>query len=179
MFKIDKSVMLLIDVQERLSQVMYEKEKLFESLEIIIKSMKILDIPIIWLEQIPEKLGHTIPRLSQHLNRNEPIEKFSFSCCNEPEFVSKFKEIGRTQVILTGIETHICVFQTAFNLIEQGNEVQVVNECVSSRTKENKDIGIQRILQSKGKLASLEMVLFELLQNTKVDKFKKIIKLIK
>ncbi|MBU8848243.1 MAG: hydrolase [Desulfobacterales bacterium] len=179
MFAIDKTIMLLIDVQGQLSQLMYEKEKLFKSLGNLIQGMKILEVPIIWMEQIPKNLGPTTEAVSKYLTGDEPIEKFSFSCCGEPEFMDKFKKAGRTQVLLTGIETHICVFQTGYDLINQGCDVQVVSDCVSSRTKENKDVGIQRIVQAGGQVTCVEMVFFELLRAAQGDNFKQIVKLIK
>ena len=179
MFAIDKTILLLIDVQGQLAQLMYEKEKLFKSLGALIQGMKILEVPIIWMEQIPKNLGPTSEAVSKYLTKEEPIEKFSFSCCGEPRFMDEFKKAGRTQVLLTGIETHICVFQTGYDLINQGCEVQVVTDCVSSRTKENKEVGIQRIVQSGGQATCVEMVFFELLRAAQGDKFKQIIKLIK
>lgn len=179
MFAIDKTIMLLIDVQGQLSQLMYEKEKLFRSLGTLIQGMKILEVPIIWMEQIPKNLGPTTEVISKYLTGEDPIEKFSFSCCDEPQFMDQFKKAGRTQVLLTGIETHICVFQTGYDLIQQGCEVQVVSDCVSSRTKENNDIGIQRIVQAGGQVTCVEMIFFELLKAAQGDKFKQIIKLIK
>jgi hypothetical protein len=180
MFEIDKSIMLLIDVQGQLAQLMYGKDKLFNSLGIMIQGMKTLGIPIIWMEQIPKNLGATTEAVSKYMTNEKPIEKFSFSCCNEPDFIDKFNEAGRTQVLLTGIETHICVFQTGYDLIKKhGCDVQVVSDCVSSRTRENKDIGIQRIVQAGGQVSSVEMIFFELLKAAKGDAFKKIIKLIK
>ena len=179
MFEIDKTVMILVDVQGQLSQLMYEKGNFFKSLGTIIQGMKILEVPIIWMEQIPKNLGPTANEVARYLTEEEPIEKFSFSCCKEPQFMDQFKKFGRTQVLLTGLETHICVFQTACDLINQGCEVQVVSECVSSRTKENKDIGIQRIVQSGGQLTCIEMVFFELMRAAQGEKFKQLIKLIK
>jgi nicotinamidase-related amidase len=90
-----------------------------------------------------------------------------------------FKRAGRTQVLLTGIETHICVFQSGYDLIQNGCEVQVVSDCVSSRTRENKDVGIQRIVQSGGQVTCVEMVFFELMRAAQGDQFKQIVKLIK
>ena len=179
MFAIDKTVMLLIDVQGQLAQLMHEKEKLFKSLETFIQGMQILDVPIIWMEQIPKNLGPTTDSVSRHLSGMTPIEKFSFSCCGEEKFVSRFKALGRSQVLLTGIEAHICVFQTAADLIELGCEVQVVADCVSSRLKENKEIGIQRIVQAGGQVTSVEMAFFELMRAAEGDQFKHLIKLVK
>ncbi|MFH2058756.1 MAG: hydrolase [Pseudomonadota bacterium] len=179
MFSVNKTVMLLIDVQGRLAQLMNEKEKLFKSLQIMIQAMKILEVPIVWMEQIPDKLGRTSVDILQFLSDQSPIEKSSFSCCEEPVFMEKFKKIGRNQVLLTGIETHICVFQTGTDLIQKGYDVQVVADCVSSRTKENKNIGIQRLCQSGAQITSLEMILFELLKVAEGDKFRQIVKLLK
>jgi len=179
MFSVDKTIMLLIDVQGQLAQLMYEKDQLFKSLQTLIQGMQILDVPILWMEQIPENLGRTTEDISKHLTGEVPIEKFSFSCCGDPVFKEKFSKAGRTQVLLTGIETHICVFQTGFDLLKQGCEVQVVSDCVSSRTEQNKNIGIQRIVQSGGQVTSVEMAFFELMRAAKGDQFKQVIKLIK
>ena len=92
MFEIDKSVMLLIDVQGQLAQLMYEKDKLFNSLGIMIQGMKTLGVPIIWMEQIPKNLGPTTEVVAKYMTDEEPIEKFSFSCCNEPKFMDEFKK---------------------------------------------------------------------------------------
>jgi nicotinamidase-related amidase len=179
MFTIDKSVMLLIDVQGQLAQLMYERESLFKSLQIMIQGMKILGVPIIWLEQIPKNLGPTREEIKQYMTDEQPIEKFAFSCCAEPAFMDKFEEIGRTQVLLTGIEAHICVFQTAYDLIRKGCKVQLVSDCVSSRTQENKQIGIQRIVGAGGEASSVEMVFFELMKAAQGDQFRQLVRLIK
>ncbi|OGR11846.1 MAG: hydrolase [Desulfobacterales bacterium RIFOXYA12_FULL_46_15] len=179
MFALNKTVMLLIDVQGQLAQLMYEKENLFKSLQIMIQGMKILGVPIIWMEQIPNNLGPTSEEISKYMSGLEPIEKFSFSCCGEPLFMDKFEKTGRSQVLLTGIETHICVFQTGYDLIQKGCKIQIVSDCVSSRTRENKEIGIQRIIKAGGEATSVEMIFFELMQAAQGDQFKQIIRLIK
>jgi nicotinamidase-related amidase len=178
-FTTDKSVMLLVDVQGQLAQLMYDKDNVFGSLELMIKAMKILKVPILWMEQLPSKLGPTIGQLSCLLEGAAPIEKFSFSCCQEPEFMKQFKALDRHQVLLTGIESHICVHQTGVDLLEQGCRVQVAADCVSSRTKENKEIGLQRLVQSGGQITSVEMFLFELMQKAQGETFKQLVKLIK
>ncbi len=179
MFQVENTIMLVIDVQGQLAQLMHDKESLFKSLGTLIQGMKVLEVPILWMEQVPKNLGTTTEAVSKYLTGEKPIEKFTFSCCGNPEFMEKFIKAGRTQVLLTGIETHICVFQTGYELIKQGCQVQVVADCASSRTKENKEIGIQRIVQSGGQITSVEMILFELLGAAQGDKFKQIIKLIK
>lgn len=179
MFSIDNTVMLLVDVQGHLAQLMYEKDKLFQSLQIMIRGMKALNIPILWMEQIPSKLGPTVEELTPLLDGISPIEKYTFSCCQEPVFMDQFVALGKTQVLVTGIETHICVFQTAYELLNKGYEVQVVTDCVSSRTRENKEAGLQRICQSGAQVTSVEMAFFELLRAAKGDAFREVVKMIK
>ncbi len=179
MFTQDNSVMMLVDVQGQLAQLMYRKEALFDCLEIIIKGMKTLGVPIIWLEQIPAKLGPTTERLAMLLEGQQPIEKHAFSCCAEPAFMQAFEACGRRNVLLTGIETHICIFQTGMDLIAQGCRVQVVADCVSSRTPENRQIGLDRLARAGAEITSVEMAFFELMKTARCDAFKQIVPLIK
>ncbi len=179
MFSVDKSVMLLVDVQGHLAELMHEKQALFNSLEIMIQGMKLMGIPILWMEQIPSKLGVTTERIAALMEGESPIEKCSFSCCGEPEFMSRFEALGHKQVILTGIETHICVYQTGMELLNRGCEVQVVSDCVSSRTLENKNIGLSGLCRSGAGITSVEMLFFELLKAGKGDVFRQMVKLIK
>ena len=179
MFTCDNAVMVLVDVQGQLAQLMYRKQALFDSLEIMIKGMKTLGVPIIWLEQIPSKLGPTTEHLAALLDGQTPIEKHSFSCCAEPGFMQAFDACGRQEVLLTGIETHICVCQTGLDLMAKGCKVQVVADCVSSRTSENRQIGIDRLACAGAEITSVEMAFFELMKTARCDAFKQIVPLIK
>ncbi len=180
MFTRDNAVMILIDVQGRLAQIMHDKDRFFEKLSLMIRSMIILDIPIIWMEQIPKNLGPTTEAIAGLMPQDQsPIEKSSFSCCNEPDFMDRFNSLGRTQVFLTGIETHICVFQTGMDLLRAGHRVQVVTDCVASREPENKQVGIQRLMQAGVEPTCFEMAVFELMGAAKGDDFKQIVKMIK
>lgn len=183
MFSKENTVLILIDVQGRLAQLMHNKEELFDSLQTLIKGLSIMQIPVIWVEQIPEKLGSTIPEvasLMQELMPDvKPISKKSFSCCGNEKFMGQFKAINRRQVLVVGIETHICVYQTSLELLDAGFEVQVVADCVSSRKKENKEIGIRRIVQAGGAETSTEMIIFELMKAAEGDIFKKMVKVVK
>ncbi|KJR44086.1 isochorismatase hydrolase [Candidatus Magnetoovum chiemensis] len=109
----------------------------------------------------------------------KPIPKKSFSCCGNDQFVEQFKAVNRKQVLIVGIESHICVYQTSLDLIKAGYEVQVVADCVSSRTKDNKKLGIRRILQAGGAETSTEMIIFELMKAAEGDVFKKMVKVVK
>jgi nicotinamidase-related amidase len=181
MLSCDQTVLLLVDVQGRLARIMHDQASLFNSLELLIKGIRILDIPILWMEQIPSKLGPTVEEIRPLMTGSDmtPIEKDCFSCCNEPVFMDQFTALNRKQVLITGIETHICVFQTTNDLLEKGCDVHVVSDCVSSRTLANKEIGLQRMQQSGAWITSVEMALFELLKHARGDHFKKIVSLIK
>jgi nicotinamidase-related amidase len=179
MLKIENSCLVVVDIQGRLAQLMHDKETLFKNAQILVQAAKILDIPILWCQQVPEALGPTIPEIAELLNGDEPINKAFFSCAGEAKFKEQLKTIGRSQVILCGIETHVCVWQTASDLLTEGLTVDVITDAVSSRTLENKNIGLNRMQAAGANLSSTEMALFELLQTAKHPEFKKIAKLIK
>lgn len=179
MLKLDETCFILVDVQGNLAQSMDRKEQLFKNLAILIKGMTKLEIPILWMEQIPEKLGPTLTELSELLPHVNPISKSSFSCCGSAPFKEALAKVNRKQVIIAGIETHICVYQTTVDLLNMGYHVEVVSDAVSSRTFENKTIGLERIKNAGANQTSTEMVLFELLQNAKHPKFKEIATLVK
>ena len=142
------------------------------------RGCKLLDIPIIWMEQNPIRLGGTTPEIAQHMN-GQPIAKMSFNALLEKDVQEAVKASGRSKFILTGIETHICVYQTACALKEQGYKVEVVVDAISSRTKENKEIGLAK-MQALGILpTSTEMILYELLKTSDHEQFKTILKLVK
>lgn len=180
MLTVDNTALLIIDVQGKLAQLMHQKEKLFANLEKIIKGAQVLELPLIWTEQVPEKLGPTSPELAELLIRSaQPISKASFSCCGVEPFVSALAQTKRRQVLVTGIETHICVYQTSVDLLAQGYEVQVVADAVSSRTTENRQLGLDRMHSAGAVLTSTEMALFELLRVAEGDKFRQISKIVK
>ncbi len=179
MFDIEKSVLLVIDVQGQLAELMFEKDQFIHSLVRMIKAADILQIPILWTEQAPQKIGPTIPLIAHALPGHHPIEKTSFSCCINPAFMKNLSRINRQQILITGIETHVCVYQTVSDLIERKFQVQVVQDAVSSRTLENKEIGLERIRARGGELTSSETVICELLRTADHPKFKKILSLIK
>ena len=179
MLSLENTCLIVIDVQGKLAEVMYEKEVLFQNLKVLIQGCRILEVPIIWTEQIPENLGSTTPEIAELLSPEKPISKKSFSCCGEPVFMKALEKAGRKQFLLTGIETHICVYQTAADLLTLGHEVQVVADCVSSRIAKNREAGIEKILHCGGVLTTTEMALFELMKVAEGGAFKQIIKMIK
>jgi nicotinamidase-related amidase len=179
MLEIQKSCLVVVDVQGKLAQLMYEKEILFKNIQILIKAAKILKIPILWSQQCPESLGSTVPEIAQLLTDCEPINKAAFSCCGEENFNARLNETTRNQVLLCGIETHVCIYQTAIDLLRKGFSVIVIADAVSSRTPENKKIAIKRMTVEGVKISSTEMALFELMKTAEHPQFKNIARLIK
>ena len=179
MLDIQNCCLVVIDVQGKLAQLMYNKESLFKNIQILIQAAKILNIPILWCQQCPQSLGPTVPQIAQFLADIEPINKASFSCCGSDRFNAKLTELSRQQVLLCGIEAHVCIYQTAVDLLRKGFGVEVIADAVSSRTLENKQIAINRMTAEGAKISSTEMTLFELLKTADHPRFREIAKLIK
>ena len=179
MLEQENSCLVVIDVQGKLAQLMYEKQSLFQNIEILIQSSAILDIPILWCQQCPSALGPTLPGIAELLEGLEPIDKASFSCCGVERFNTELESLKRNQTILCGIETHVCVYQTALDLLQKHYDVNVVSDAVSSRTIENKQTALLAMSAAGVKIKSMEMILFELLRTAEHPQFKQISRLVK
>jgi len=173
------SVLIVIDVQGKLADAVQRSELLQENVRKLIEAAHILDIPILVTEQYPKGLGHTVPLLSKALADAPVIEKTSFSCCGALQFEHAMMELHKTDVILCGIEAHVCVYQTARDLLARGYNVHLVSDAVSSRTEENRHVGIHAMERRGAVLTSTEMLLFELLEESGTEMFKKISSLVK
>jgi nicotinamidase-related amidase len=179
MLKQKDCCLVIVDVQGKLAQLMHDKDNLFKNIRILIQSAKILDIPILWCQQVPAALGPTVPEIAELLTGNKPIDKSSFSCCGCDEFNGEMGKVGRKQVLLCGIETHVCVYQTAIDLLAKDYEVEVIADAVSSRTAENKQIGLNKMAAEGAKISCVETALFELLRTAEHPQFRQIAKLVK
>jgi nicotinamidase-related amidase len=179
MLDIHDCCLVVVDVQGKLAQLMVGKEALFQNIRILIQAATILEIPILWCQQVPEALGPTVPEIAGLLAAGEPIDKASFSCCGQEQFNAQLNTLGKEQVLLCGIETHVCVYQTAMDLMEGGLDVTVVGDAVSSRTEQNKQIALARLAAEGARISSTEMALFELLRTAKHPQFRDIAKLVK
>jgi nicotinamidase-related amidase len=179
MLNTEDVVLLLVDIQGKLAQLMHEKERLFRNLQTLVKGIQVLEVPLLWMEQNPEGLGPTIPEIANLLTDITPISKMSFSCCQNTSFVKALSGLNRKQVLIAGIETHICVYQTTAELIDMGYAVHVVADAVSSRTEENKTIGLQKMKDAGASWTSVETLLFELLRVAEGEKFKTMLKIVK
>jgi nicotinamidase-related amidase len=175
----ENTVLVAIDFQERLFPVMHEKEKLLKQVVRLIQGARVLEIPVILTEQYPRGLGPTLPEIKALLPEVTPIEKTCFSCCDADAFCRALEAAGRKQVLLGGIEAHICVYQTAVSLKQAGYEVQVVADAVSSRDPENKMVSLFKMGAAGIPPTTVETALFELLKVASGDKFKQISNIVK
>lgn len=169
----------MIDIQEKLWNVMHEKEALLENALKLVKGMQVMGVPIIWTEQNPKGLGATVPSLMQLVPGFQALPKFSFSCCQDKGFQQSINALKRKQILICGIEAHICVYQTSMELLSSGYEVHVVADVVGSRVVRNRDIALNRLQSEGAKLTVSEMVMYELLQTAESPAFKEILKVIK
>jgi nicotinamidase-related amidase len=179
MLTTDKAVLVVIDMQGKLAQSMYCREQLFENVQKIIKGAQVLGLPLLLTEQNPKGLGPTIPEIADLVPGVRRIPKLSFSCCGDEAFSKELSGLQRRQVLLSGIEAHVCLYQTTVDLVASGYEVHVLADAVSSRTAENKAIGLQKMKDAGASITSVEAALFELLRVAEGPAFKQIISILK
>ena len=173
------TLLLVIDVQGKLADLAWRAETIQKNVGILIEGAKVLDIPMVATEQYPKGLGSTIPAIAEKLGDARVIEKNSFSCCAEYDFEIMLTEMHKTDIIVCGIETHVCVYQTVRDLLALGYNVHLVTDAASSRTEENWKLGVRKCETMGANLTSTEMLLFELLRKSGTEQFKAISKLVK
>ncbi len=171
-------LLLIIDVQEKLVN-MLEDKNIAQSAVKAAKAAGILNIPAVITEQYPKGLGATIEEIKTALKNAQYFEKTNFSALTEEGFSQLIKKYNKKQIIIFGIETHICVLQTAFDLINAGYEVFVLKDASGSRSEYNKESALNRLKQAGCQIITLEMLLFELLKGSKNQYFKEVQALIK
>lgn len=179
MFSPEKSLLLVIDVQGNLAYRMQDQALLFRHIQGLIQATRLLEVPLIYTEQAPEKIGKTIPEISEFLQGYHPVIKQTFSCCGTPHFINALKTLNRKEIIVCGIEAHVCVYQTVCDLLKKNFQIQVVEDAVSSRASETRRIGINRMRDLGVGITCTEMIITELLQSSAHPQFKEVLKLIK
>ncbi len=181
-FKLDaeKAVLVVIDVQERLVSAMPQEIylRMRDTIGMLIDGAKLLGVPLLTTEQYPKGLGHTVPELAEACS-GTIVEKVSFGCCGEPGFMAALKQTGCSQVIVTGMEAHVCVYQTVLGLLEDGYNVHLVRDAVCSRFTPDYLSGIYNASQARAVVTTAETVLFQMLQKSTHEQFKAVSKLIK
>ena len=177
--RIESSLLLVVDVQGRLARLMHESESMIRQLAILIRGCRLLEVPLLWAEQLPDKLGPTVEELQAPLAGLSPMSKSSFGCCGDPPLMAALEDSGRTQILLCGIEAHVCVWQTAAALLQSGRSVHLAADAVSSRSAFNRDIAFRRMERAGVHLSNVEMLLFELMRNANHPRFREVTALLK
>ncbi len=170
----DDSVLVVVDIQERLARVMEERETVVNNCLHLIELATLHSIPVVLTEQYPKGLGPTLPEIADALGDTGPVEKITFSCCGEAGFLEKIRSSERRKVILTGMETHVCVLQTALDLMKDGYTVHMVEDAVTSRRKENKETALRFLRDAGCVVTCTETVLFQILERAGTDEFRAI-----
>ena len=173
----ENTVLVVIDIQGNLARAMDDRTFLIENNQKLVKGTQLLGIPAMVTEQVP--LGPTIPEIAELLPGVEAITKDTFNCCGEEKFMDAVRTLNRRQILITGIEAHVCVYQTAMDLMARGYEVHLAADAVSSRTPRNREIGVRRLTAAGAILTSAEMALFELLKTAADPEAKALFKIIK
>jgi nicotinamidase-related amidase len=172
MLEKDRSALLLIDVQDRLFPHIYERQSMLTRIDLLLSAAILMKIPVLATEQYPKGLGKTIDEISRKIPDLQLVEKLEFSCLAAPGFKDRLASLQRRQIVLTGIETHVCVTQTALDLIAHGQEVFVVADATGSRRALDAEIALCRLDRAGAVIMTAESVVFEWLRRAGTDAFK-------
>ena len=174
----DETLLLLVDVQERLLPAMFEAERIVRHVSLLARTARLLQLPVVVTEQNPSRLGATVAPIARVLEEFQPIPKMAFSAC-VPETLTALRDSGRRSVVLCGLETHVCITQTALDLVENGFTVFLPQDAVSSRYESDKRAGLERIKGAGVVPASTEMLVYELLGEAGSGEFKALLPYVK
>jgi nicotinamidase-related amidase len=177
----DQCALIVIDIQEKLLPPIFEKERLLKNSKLLIRLAGILKMPVLMTTQYAKGLGNTVPEIASLLPQAEPIDKVMFSCFGSEVFCSLLKRLpgNRSTVLLCGMESHICVTQTALSALREGYLVHVASDAVSSRAEWNWKIGLERMRDAGAVISSTEMMMYELLRASNAAGFKELLPFLK
>jgi nicotinamidase-related amidase len=175
----EKTGLLIIDVQEKLMQVMGRRQRVADNIAKLVLLSKLFDFPVILTEQYPKWLGPTLPEVAESLPACQPISKLHFNCCDVDAFNHRLDSEDLRNVIITGVESHICVFQTCVSFLKRGYRVHVPQDAVDSRTNENWRVGLDLMKQAGAVITSTETVIYQILKKAGTKEFKQMLKVIK
>jgi nicotinamidase-related amidase len=175
----DRSCLLVVDIQARLLPSMSAPHTVVDNTGVLIRAARRLDIPVLASEQYPRGLGPTVPEVASLLPADCTVEKLSFSCLGDDGFVRRFRDVGRPQAVVAGLEAHVCVLQTVEDLLDVGAETFVVADATASRTDANHAAAMRRLRDAGAHLVTTEMVVFEWLAKAGTPAFKELSALIK
>jgi len=176
----DDCVLAVVDIQEKLLPSIHEKEGVVRNAQLLIRLAGILGLPVALSVQYPKGLGQTVPEIASLLEGVKPIEKLEFGCFGNADYCSAISRLaGRNTLLVCGIETHICVTQTVLGALNQGLNVHVAADAVSSRTELNWKIGLERMREAGAVISSTEMMIYEVLGKSGTPAFKEILQYLK
>jgi len=175
----DNALLVLVDIQGKLARLMHESEMMIRQQGILIEACKTLGVPIVWAEQLPDKLGATVPELADRLSGHAPAAKSSFGCWGDEGLRRAIRDSGRDRILLAGIEAHVCVWQTAAALRAENYQVHLIADAVSSRSAFNRDMAFARLEAAGVHLSCVEMVLFEMMVDAGHPRFRDVTRLLK
>ncbi|MBV7414959.1 isochorismatase family protein [Aeromonas sp. sif2433] len=171
--------LLVVDIQGKLARLVEESEPLIANTARLVQGARALGLPVIWLEQNPDKLGATVPELQPLQAGAKVLPKFSFGALGEPQVAAAIRQSGVSHWLVCGIEAHICVYQTVQGLLDGGAQVSLVVDAVSSRTAANKTVAVDQLVALGARLSSVEMCLYELLGDCRHPAFRQILALVR
>jgi len=177
--KRDDFVLAVVDVQEKFAPAIDDFGGTVSSIVKLITGMQTLSVPILITEQYPAGLGPTVPEISEALGGFNPLKKTSFSCCEAVSFSRSLQKLDRKNIVLCGIEAHICIYNTCRDLIADDYTVHIVADAISSRRPYDKKIALRRMESDGAKLCTVEMLLYELFHKAGTEEFKKLLKIVK
>ncbi|GIV10320.1 MAG: hydrolase [Fimbriimonadales bacterium] len=175
----EQSVLVVVDLQDTLLQTIKVGSQIVENIRMLIHAAQSLEIPIVFTTQNAEKLGGIASELSTQTQGAPVLDKLSFSCVGSEEFMKQLQALGRTQVVLTGIETHICIMQTALDLIKAGYSVHTPYDAIASRQKRDWKYALLRLAHSGVTVTSIESTIYEWLQEAGTDQFRSVLPALK
>jgi len=166
--------LIVIDIQEKLLPPIFQKQQLVRNSQLLIRLAGVLNIPAVLTAQYPKGLGNTVPEVAALLPETQVIEKLAFSCFSSDAFCATLKRLpgNRTTVLLCGMESHICVAQTALAALREGYLVHVASDAVSSRSEWNWKVGLERMRAAGAVISSTEMIIYEALRSSGTSAFK-------
>jgi nicotinamidase-related amidase len=175
-----RAALAVIDLQEAFHPMIVDFAELAQRIAVTVRGCHALDVPIIVTEQYPKGLGRTVAEVAEHLPAGTaPLEKLTFSACGVQEFDVQLREHHAEQVIICGIEAHICVSQTAHDLLQLGYQVHLLGDAIGARLPHNREVAIQKLTRNGAIISSVEMALFELCGGAGTPEFKQVQQLVK
>ena len=174
----ERAGIVVVDIQTKLTKVMRRPAFMVDNVVRLLRFSALMDLPVVVTEQYPRMMGTTLPEVREAVPKFDPLPKMEFDCCGNHDFNTRLKAASIDQIILTGLETHICILQTCLSLLEAGYKVYVPRDGVDSRTEENWQVGLELMKSAGAVITSAETIIFQILKKAGTAEFKQAMKLI-